>query len=161
MTPFSWVKHVSVFILLVALHYSVRPFLGARISVDFLVIAVLLTAVYARPGIAALIGFATGAIADSLTPSSFGSGALAMAVVGYTASWLKAAVFGDNVLAQVVFIGAGKLAFDIIYLVAERRLALADLVVQLLVWSPASAVATGLAAVLVVFAFRISMESRR
>lgn len=161
MTPFSWVKHVSVFILLVALHYSVRPFLGARISVDFLVIAVLLTAVYVRPGIAALIGFATGAIADSLTPLSFGSGALAMAVVGYTASWLKAAVFGDNVLAQVVFIGAGKLAFDIIYLVAERRLALADLVVQLLVWSPASALATGLAAVLVVFAFRISMESRR
>lgn len=156
----TFLKGIGVFVLLVALHYSVRPLLGTRISVDFLVIAVLLAAVHVRPGVAALIGFATGLIADSLTPLSFGAGALAMSVVGSAASWLKAAVFGDNLVLQAIFFASGKLAFDIVYLVAERRLAFGDLLVQLFVWSPLSALATGLAGVLVVFTFRISMESR-
>jgi rod shape-determining protein MreD len=157
---FSFFKGVGVFILLVALHYTIRPLLGGRVSVDFLVLAVLLAAVHVRPGMAALIGFVTGLIADSLTPLSFGAGALAMSAVGSTASWLKAAVVGDNFLAQTIFLGAGKLAFDFIYLVVERRLPLGDLLVQLVLWSPLSALATGLAGVVVVFAFRISMESR-
>jgi rod shape-determining protein MreD len=156
----SFFKGIGVFVVLVALHYSIRPLLGTRISVDFLVIAVLLTAVHVRPGVAALIGFATGLVADSLTPLSLGAGALAMSAVGSAASWLKAAVFGDNVVLQAIFLAAGKLAFDFVYLVAERRLAFGDLLVQLLLWSPLSALATGLAGVLVVFAFRISMESR-
>jgi len=156
----SFFKGIGVFVLLVALHYSVRPLLGTRISVDFLVIAVLLAAVHVRPGVAALIGFGTGLIADSLTPLSFGAGALALSAMGSAASWLKAAVFGDNRVLQAIFFAAGKLAFDIVYLVAERRLGLGDLLVQLFVWSPLSALATGLAGVLVVFAFRISMESR-
>ena len=156
----SFLKGLGVFVVLVALHYSVRPLLGSRISVDFLVIAVLLTAVHVRPGVAALIGFGTGLIADSLTPLSFGAGALAMTAVGSAASWLKATVFGDNVVLQAIFLAAGKLAFDAVYLVAERRLAFVDLLVQLFLWSPLSAVATGLAGVLLMFAFRISMESR-
>ena len=153
-------KGFGVFVLLVALHYSVRPLLGTRISVDFLVIAVLLTAVHVRPGVAALIGFATGLIADSLTPLAFGAGALALSAVGSAASWLKAAVFGDNLVLQAIFLAAGKMAFDIVYLVAERRLGFGGLLVQLLLWSPLSALATGLAGVLVVLTFRISMESR-
>ena len=160
MTAFGVFKGVGVFVLLLALHFTIRPLIGTRISLDFLVIAVLLAAVHVRPGIAAVIGFVTGLIADSLTPLSFGAGALAMSAVGSAASWLKAVVFGDNVLAQTVFFGAGKLAFDIIYLVVEGRLAMSDLLVQLVLWSPLSALATGLVGVLVVFTFRISMESR-
>lgn len=161
MRSFSFLKAVSVFLLLVVLHYTVRPLLGARISIDFLVIAVLLTAVHVRPGVAAVIGFMTGLIADSLTPLSFGAGALAMSAVGSSASWLKATVFADNMLLQAIFFASGKLAFDVLYLVVERRLRFGDLLVQLLVWSPLSAIATGLAGVLVVLTFRISMESRR
>ena len=160
MTTYSFFKGAGVCLLLVALHYTVRPLLGSRVSVDFLVIAVLLAAVHVRPGFAALIGFVTGLISDSLTPLSFGAGALAMSAVGSGASWLKAAVFGDNILAQTIFFAAGKMAFDIIYLVAERRLALGDMLVQMLLWTPLSALATGLAGVLVVLTFRISMESR-
>ena len=160
MTALKFLKGVSVFILLVALHFTVRPLLGTRLSIDFLVIAVLLAAVHVRPGVAAVIGFATGLIADSLTPLSFGAGALAMSAVASGASWLKAVVFGDNVLAQTVFLAAGKIAFDIIYLVVESRLGMSDLLAQLLLWTPLSALATGLAGVLVVFTFRISMESR-
>jgi len=161
MKSFSFFKAIFIFLLLVALHYTVRPLLGARVSIDFLVIAVLLTAVHVRPGLAALIGFATGLVADSLTPLSFGAGALAMSAVGSAASWLKAAVFGDNVLLQAIFLAAGKWAFDIIYLVAERRLALGDMLIQMFLWSPLSAIATGLAGVLIVLTFRISMEPRR
>jgi rod shape-determining protein MreD len=159
-TAFGFLKGVGVFLLLLALHFLIRPLIGTRISIDFLVIAVLLAAVHVRPGVAAIIGFATGLIADSLTPLSFGAGAMAMSAVGSAASWLKAAVFGDNVLAQTVFFAAGKIAFDIIYLVVEGRLGISGLAMQLLVWTPLSALATGLAGVLVVFTFRISMESR-
>jgi len=157
----TFLKTTGVFLILVILHYTVRPLMGSRVSVDFLVIAVLLTAVHVRPGVAAVVGFATGLIADSLTPLSFGAGAFAMSAVGSSASWLKAAVFGDNALLQAVFIAAGKWAFDILYVVVERRLGLGDMAMQLLVWSPLSAIATGLAGVLIVLTFRISMESRR
>lgn len=160
MTAFGVFKGIGVYVLLLAMHFLIRPLIGTRVSIDFLVIAVLLAAVHVRPGIAAIIGFATGLIADSLTPLSLGAGALAMSAVGSAASWLKAAVFGDNVLAQTVFLAAGKLAFDIIYLVVEGRLPMNELLVQLVLWSPLSALATGLAGVLVVFSFRISMESR-
>ena len=160
MTLFSFLKGVGVFVLLVAMHYSIRPMLGTRVSVDFLVIAVLLAAVHVRPGVAALIGFVTGVVADSLTPLSFGAGALAMSAIAAAASSLKAAIFGDNVLAQMIFLAAGKLAFDIMYLVVEHRLGLGELFTQLLIWSPLSALATGLAGVLVVFTFGISMELR-
>ena len=154
-------RTVGCFLVLVILHYTVRPLVGARISLDFLVVAVLLVAVQVRPGVAALIGFATGLIADSMTPLSFGAGALALSAVGSAASSLKAAVFGDNVLLKVVFLAAGKWAFDIVYLVFERRVGLADLAVQVVLWSPLSAIATGVAGALVVMAFGISLESRR
>ena len=160
MTALVLFKRVGVFLLLVALHYLVRPLVGSRISVDFLVIAVLLAAVHVRPGVAALIGFVTGIVADALTPLSFGAGALAMSAVASAASWLKAVVFGDNVLAQWTFLAAGKLAFDIVYVLAERRLGPGALVSQVFIWSPLSALITGLAGVIVVFTFRISMESR-
>lgn len=153
-------KNGGVFALLLLLHYTVRPLLGSRVSLDFLVIAVLLTAVHVRPGVAAAIGFAAGLITDSLTPLSFGAGAFALSAVGFGASWLKAAVFGDNLLLQALFLGAGKWAFDLLYLLAERRLGPGDIVMQLAVWSPLSAVATGLAGVLIVLTFRLSMEAR-
>jgi rod shape-determining protein MreD len=160
MTPVSFLKGLGVFVLLIALHYLVRPLLGTRISVDFLVIAVLLAAVHVRPGLAALIGFVVGIVADSLTPLTFGAGALAMSAVASAASWLKQVVFGDNALAQLTFLAAGKLAYDVVYVIAERRLGLGELVPQLFLWSPLSALATGLAGVIVVSMFRISMESR-
>jgi putative flippase GtrA len=63
-TAFGFLKGVGVYVLLLALHFLIRPLLGTRISIDFLVIAVLLAAVHVRPGVAAVIGFATGLIGD-------------------------------------------------------------------------------------------------
>ena len=115
----SWTRSaraVIAFALLVLLHYTVRPLLGWRTPVDFLVIAVLLSAVRVRPGAAALIGFLTGLVADSLTPSAFGAGALAMTAVGATASWLKAVFFADNLALNGFFLFVAKWAFDLIFL---------------------------------------------
>ena len=106
----SWTRSaraIIAFALLVLLHYTLRPLLGWRTPVDFLVIAVLLSAVRVRPGAAALIGFCTGLVADSLTPSAFGAGALAMTAVGATASWLKAVFFADNVVLHGFFFFVG------------------------------------------------------
>jgi uncharacterized membrane protein YeaQ/YmgE (transglycosylase-associated protein family) len=86
-------RAVAAFAVLVALHYAVRPLLGWRVMMDFLVIAVLLMAVRVRPAFAALLGFATGLIADALSPTALGAGALAMTLIGFAASWLKAVFF--------------------------------------------------------------------
>ena len=143
-----------VFLFLVALHYTLRPVLAWRASIDFLVIALLLVAIRTRPGVAALAGFALGLLADSLTPASFGAGALAMTIVGFGASWLKAAFFADNIALNGIFIFAGKWAFDAIFLLAEHRLTGTDLLVQLLLWSPLAAAATAVAGLIVLLTVR-------
>lgn len=107
MKALPFLRGAGVFLFLVLLHYTVRPLVGTRVNADFLLIAVMLTALDVRPGAAAAIGFATGLISDSLAPSSFGAGALSLSIVGFTASWLRAAVFGDNLLLQAFFIAAG------------------------------------------------------
>jgi rod shape-determining protein MreD len=143
-----------VFLALVALHYTLRPLLAWRASVDFLVIALLLVAVRTRPGVAAVAGFALGVLSDSLTPESFGAGALAMTAVGFGASWLKAAFFADNIALNGIFIFAGKWAFDTIFLLAEHRLQGTDLLVQVLLWSPLAAAATAVAGLIVLLTVR-------
>jgi rod shape-determining protein MreD len=143
-----------VFVLLVALHFTLRPLLAWRAPIDFLVIALLLVAVRSRPGVAALAGFVLGLLADSLTPGAFGAGALSMTIVGFGASWLKAAFFADNVLLNGVFIFAGKWAFDVIFLLAEHRLTGTTLLVQVLFWSPVAAAATAIAGLLVLLSVR-------
>ncbi len=143
-----------VFVLLVVLQYTLRPMLAWRAPVDFLVIALLLVAVRARPGVAALAGFALGLLGDSLTPGAFGAGALSMTVVGFGASWLKAAFFADNVALNGIFVFLGKWAFDLIFLAAEHRLQGSDLLVQAVLWSPLSAAATAIAGLIVLLAVR-------
>ena len=152
---------VAVFVALVVLQFTLRPLLAWRAPIDFLVIALLLVAVRARPGVAALAGFALGLLTDSLTPESFGAGALAMTIVGFGASWLKAAFFADNILLNGVFIFAGKWAFDVILLLAEHRLQGTDLLVQLLFWSPLAAVATAVAGLLVLLTVRPVLGAAR
>jgi rod shape-determining protein MreD len=133
-----------LFALLVVLHYTLRPVLDWRASIDFLAIAVLLVAVRARPGAATLVGFAVGITSDALTPGAFGAGALAFCVVAYTASKLKAAFFADNLALNAVFVFLGKWVGDLIYLAAEHRLGGSDFLAQALLWSPLAATVTAL-----------------
>jgi rod shape-determining protein MreD len=143
-----------VFLFLVILQYTLRPLLAWRAPIDFLVIALLLVAVRARPGVAAAAGFALGIMADSLTPGAFGAGALAMTAVGFSASWLKAAFFADNIALNGIFVFLGKWVFDLIYMVAEHRLQGTEFLAQGLLWSPIAAAETAAMGLLVLLAVR-------
>ena len=146
------------FLILVTLHYTIRPLLGWRAGIDFLVIAILLLSVRMRPGAAAALGFFTGLIGDSLTPATLGASALAMSVVAFTASWLRAVIFADNVVLHAFFFFVGKWTFDLIYLVVARGTPPLELLAQAGVWSPLSAALTAAVGVFVMLAYRMTLD---
>jgi rod shape-determining protein MreD len=95
-----------------------------------------------------------GLAADSLSPTTFGAGALAMTGVGFAASWLKAVFFADNLVLNAFFFFIGKWAYDVIRLFAERNVSGAELVMQAFVWSSLSAAVTSLAGVTLLLMMR-------
>ena len=152
-------RPIFAFLILVVLHYTLRPVLEWRTSIDFLLIALLLASVRLRPGAAAVLGFAMGLVADSLSVGAFGA-TLAMTVVGFAASWLRAVVFAENLVLHAAFFFAGKWLFDIIFLLVERRVTGLDLVFQLLIWSPLTAMVTALAGLLVLIVMRPMLDTQ-
>src|SRR4029079_13925179 len=106
---------VATFAILIILHYTLRPLLGWRAPMDFLVLALLHASIRVRPAVGALIGLALGIVSDSLTPEALGAGAIAMTIVGYLASWLKAVFFADNLALNAFFFFARKRFFDLSY----------------------------------------------
>src|SRR3984957_19830638 len=158
MTTSGAIRAAVAFLFLVVLHFSLRPALGWRAEIDFLLIAVLLAAVRLRPGAASLVGFVVGLVADSLTPNAFGAGALAMTIVGYLASWLKAVFFADNLALNGFFFFVGRWAFAIVYVLAAHQANGVELVQQLLIWAPLSAAATAAAGVVLLVLLRPLLE---
>ena len=154
----SIARALATFLILVLLHYTLRPLLGWRAPMDFLILALLLAAIRVRPAAGALIGLALGIVSDSLTPDALGAGAIAMTIVGYLASWLKAVFFADNIALNAFFFFLGKWVFDVIYFIVEHRLLGVELVQQLLLWSPLSAAATAVAGVVLLFVMRPLLE---
>lgn len=148
-------------VVLLFLHFTLRPLLDWRAGVDFVVIGTLLVAVRSRPGAAALVGFALGLAVDAMSPTSLGAGALAMTIVGFSASRLKAAFFADDVLLNAIFVFVGKAMFDVIYLLAEGRVGGMSLLWQLLLWTPLASLATAIVGLVVLGLLRPSLEQRR
>lgn len=158
MTGAGLFRAVVTFAVLTVLHFTLRPLLGWRAPIDFLLLAVVTAAVRVRPAGAVAIGFFVGLVADSLAPGTLGAGALAMSIVAYLASWLKAVFFAESLPLNALFFFAGKWLFDIIFFVAEHRLGGVELVQQLFMWSPLSAAATALAGVVVLLLMRPLLE---
>jgi rod shape-determining protein MreD len=154
----SIARAVATFLILVLLHYTLRPLLGWRAPMDFLLLALLLSAIRVRPAAGAIVGLILGIVSDSLTPESLGAGAVAMTVVGYLASWLKAVFFADNLALNAFFFFLGKWIFDVIYFSVEQRLGGIELIQQLLLWSPLSAAATAIAGILLLLIMRPLLE---
>lgn len=142
------------------LHYTLRPLLGWRTSIDFLLIALVFGAVRMRPAGAAVYGLVIGLAADSLTFGAFGAGALAATIVGYAASYLKAVFFADNLALNGFFIFMGKWLFDLVYVLMERRMHGTELLMQIIVWSPLSAAVTAVAGVVAITVLRPILEVR-
>src|SRR5437899_1663820 len=94
----------SVYVILavlVVLQFSARRWLGGdRVAPDFLLLALLIYTIRARPGPSAVAGFVVGLVRDALTPASFGAGALAHTLVAYLASWSKAVFFAENLFVN-------------------------------------------------------------
>ena len=159
----SWtnaVRTALVCIILIVLHYTLRPLLGWRASIDFLLIALVFGSVRMRPAGAAVFGFILGLAADSLALGAFGAGALAGTIVGFAASWLKAVFFADNLALNAFFLFIGKWAFDLVFVLMERRMHGAEMLMQIIVWSPLAAAVTALAGVIAVAMLRPILEVR-
>jgi rod shape-determining protein MreD len=156
----SAVRTAIVCLILIVLHYTLRPLLGWRASIDFLLLALVFAAVRMRPAGAALFGLVLGLATDSLTPDAFGAGALAATVVAFGASYLKAVFFADNLALNGFFLFIGKWSFDLVYHLMERRLHGTELLMQLAVWTPLSAAVTAIAGVLAVTLLRPILEVR-
>lgn len=146
---------------LVVLHFTVPELVGEqRVAPDFLLLALILYAVQARPGSAAIAGFVVGIVADSLTPAAFGAGALAYTLVGYLTAWGKAVFFAENVAVTAGIIFLGVWVRDLIVLAAGRPPNDAALLWQLGLWSPLKALTTLVAGVLVLALVRRSLPGR-
>lgn len=145
---------VLVMVLLVLLHFYLRPRLwNARVSPDFLLIALVFFAMRAGPGAGALGGFVVGVVNDALTPAAFGAGALAHTVVGYLAAWGRAVFFADNLLVNAAFVAVALWLRDFILLIASGT-ARGNLLVELTLHSPLQALSTAVFALLILAAFR-------
>lgn len=150
----SRLQLLLVMAVLVLLHFYLRPRLGsARVSPDFLLIALVFFAMRAGPGAGALAGFTVGVVTDALTPAAFGAGALAHTIVGYLAAWGRAVFFADNLLVNAAFVAVALWVRDLVLLVASGT-PQDRLLVELLLRSPLQALTTAVFAVLVLAAFR-------
>jgi rod shape-determining protein MreD len=160
MTWTTAVRTAIVCLILIVMHYTLRPLLGWRASIDFLLIALVFGAVRMRPAGAALYGFILGLAADSLALGAFGAGALAGTIVGFAASWLKAVFFADNLALNGFFLFIGKWLFDLVYVLMEQRMHGSEMLMQIIVWSPLAAAVTALAGVVAVALLRPILEVR-
>ncbi len=151
----------GLLLLLVALHFAVRPRLGdPRFAPDFVLVALLFFAVRTRPGAGAAAGFLVGLMTDALAPTAFGSAALACTVVGYGAAWLTTLTFADNLLINALFVFAASWLRDAVQVLAANQLAGGALAWQLLAWSPLSGLTTAAAAFAVLLVFRGWLAAR-
>ena len=150
----SRIQLVAVMVLLVLLHFYLRPRLwSARLSPDFLLIALVFFAMRAGPGAGAVAGFLVGVVNDALTPAAFGAGALAHTVVGYLAAWGRAVFFADNLLVNAAFVAVAVWVRDLLLLLASGT-SQSQLLTELTLYSPLQALSTAAFALLVLAAFR-------
>ncbi len=166
----------AVLLLLVLMHFILRPFLAGpsgapglllRGAPDFLLLALLVYAIRARPGRAAVAGFVVGVLADSLavvgdpaTPVAFGAGALAHSVVGYLAAGAKAVFFTENLIVNAGFFLGGTWMRDLLVLVVGGHVESSVMWWQLAFWSPIKALTTAVVGVAVLMVFRRWLQIR-
>lgn len=148
-------RRSAVLLLLVLLHFGLRPWLGSgRAAPDFLLLALLVYAIGTRPGKAVVAGFLVGLLSDAVRPVAFGSAMLAYAVVGYLAAWGKAVFFAENPVVAAAFFFGGVVVRDLLVLVWGGGLSGEGLGWQLLFWTPLQGLATAVMGLAVLYAFR-------
>jgi rod shape-determining protein MreD len=141
---YDWLRLTIAVCVLVVAHFVLRPLLGDRIEIDFLVLALLLLSIRVRPGVGALLGLLLGAASDAAAPAGFGSAMLSLTLVGYVTSWLKAAFFAENAVLDGVVIFVSAWGVILVRLLLSGRAFEGGFAVSALVWAPLSAAATAI-----------------
>lgn len=150
-SPVGLLQLTAVPVVLLVLHFWLRPRLGdPRYTPDLLLLGLVILAMRLRPGIGAAIGFLAGITADAVAPTAFGAGALACTIVGFLSGWMRTMFVTENVMVSALFVLAAAWLRDLIQVAASGQLEGRALVWQLGVVSPAAALTTA-AAGLVVF----------
>ncbi len=144
----------GVLAALVVLEFSLSPWLsGLGESPDFLLLALLIYSMRARPGAAALAGFFFGIISDSVSPVAFGSGVIGYSVVGYLAAWGRAVFFAENIIVNAAFFFGGSWFSDLLVMSASG-FRLTTIFWRLISWSIWEGILTAGFGVLVLVLFR-------
>jgi rod shape-determining protein MreD len=145
-------QFVALIIVLVALHFFLRVGLGLGwIAPDLLVVAVLLAARRIRGGWAAGLGVLLGVLDGAVIEYTMGASALALAVIAYLGSRSREVLDGDSPISMVLYLFAGKWAYDLLLFLILAVTATAPPASALVLVSPLAALyaaGVGLAAVL-------------
>jgi rod shape-determining protein MreD len=153
--PPDRLKLAAALLLLVALHFVLRPrFAPSHFAPDLVLVALLFLAIRTRPAVGAVAGFVVGLLSDAVAPTTFGAGAFALTIVGFAAGWLKAVVFADNLLVNTLIVFGASWARDVLQVAASNQLRGGALGMQLLVLSPAAALSTAAAALVALVVLR-------
>jgi rod shape-determining protein MreD len=140
----------AVLVVLVVLHFGLRPWLGSpRVAPDFLLLALMVYAIRARPGRASIAGFLIGLLSDSLNPVAFGSAMAAYTFVGFLAAWGKAVFFAENRVVAAAFFFGGVYMRDVIVLLWGGHAGGTSIAWQLGLWTPLQGLTTALVGVVV------------
>jgi len=155
-------RYPIILTVLVVLHFTVRSHLGDdRVAPDFLLLALLIYTIRAEPGKSAAAGFIIGLLRDAMTPVSFGAGALAHTLVGFSSSWAKAVFFAEHVFVKGCLFFAGTWLRNLIVLLVSGKLQSSQVAWELLVWSPLQGLTTALVGIVVLWFFRGWLSPRR
>lgn len=145
----------AVLLLLVLLHFVLRPHLGdPRFAPDLVLVALVFYAIRERPGLGAVAGFLVGLTADAVAPTSFGAGALAGTLVGFLSGWVKAMFVADNVLITALFVFVAAWLRDAVEVLAGNQLSASAAFWQLVTFTPLAALTTAATALLFLLLFR-------
>jgi rod shape-determining protein MreD len=140
----------AVLVVLAVLHFGLRPWLGSpRVAPDFLLLALMVYAIRARPGRASIAGFLIGLLSDSLNPVAFGSAMAAYTFVGFLAAWGKAVFFAENRVVAAAFFFGGVYMRDVIVLLWGGHAGGTSIAWQLGLWTPLQGLTTALVGVVV------------
>jgi len=154
-------RFLVILLGLVALQFSLRTRLGDdRTAPDFLLLALLIYTIRARPGRSAGAGFLVGLLRDALTPASFGAGALAHTIVGYLSALSKVVFFAENLFVNGCLFFVGTWVRNFLVAILSGKLKGGMLGWELLVWSPIQSLTTALSGVVVLWLFRRELAIR-
>jgi rod shape-determining protein MreD len=136
---------VLAILLCLLLQATLAPRIAfGQIAPDFVILAVLVFALYRGAVYGAILGFAVGFLQDLGTPEMLGLNALTKTLLGFTIGRVGAKTFPENALFLFGLFVASALCHDIVYLVIFKWPHMGSALLMILVAAIPSALYTAL-----------------